>query len=108
MPAPATVRSISSADGRVGVLYIRDGARLIICNAAPGFERPNPWTLNLRAEVCAQVPVGAQRFAVNAREANGDEAARYWPNLTQIWHPNKTFHNNGSRPRPMGASARRC
>ena len=31
------------------VFYLRDGERLILCNVSPGFEQPNPWTLNLRA-----------------------------------------------------------
>ena len=34
----------------IPLLYVRDGDRLIVCNANPGFERPNPWVLNLRAE----------------------------------------------------------
>src|SRR4030095_9183489 len=31
------------------VFYLRDGDSVILCNVNPGFERPNPWTLNMRA-----------------------------------------------------------
>jgi F420H(2)-dependent quinone reductase len=31
------------------VFHLRDGERVVLCNVNPGFERPNPWTLNLRA-----------------------------------------------------------
>ena len=34
----------------VPLLYLRDGDRVVICNVNPGFERPNPWILNLRAQ----------------------------------------------------------
>lgn len=34
----------------VPLLYLRDGNRVVICNVNPGFERPNPWVLNLRAQ----------------------------------------------------------
>jgi deazaflavin-dependent oxidoreductase (nitroreductase family) len=34
------------------LFYLRDGPRLILCNVNPGFERPNPWTLNIRARPC--------------------------------------------------------
>lgn len=33
----------------VPLFYVRDGERYIVCNVNPGFERPNPWTPNIRA-----------------------------------------------------------
>jgi deazaflavin-dependent oxidoreductase (nitroreductase family) len=69
----------------VPMFYVRDGDRLIICNVNPGFEQPNPWTLNLRAHPVVHVHVGAVSGTFSAREATGDEIEQYWPHLVRIW-----------------------
>lgn len=79
----------------VPLLYVREGERLVICNVNPGFERPNPWTLNLRADGHARVQVGAETFAVTAREATDEELDLYWPRLMQVWPAYETFYENG-------------
>ena len=81
----------------VPLFYVRDRQRLVICNVNPGFERPNPWTLNLRAEPRAQVQVGADTFAVTSREATGEELDRYWPSLTRLWPAYQDFYDNGGK-----------
>lgn len=79
----------------VPLLYLRDGDRLVVCNVNPGFERPNPWTLNLRAQARAQVQVGREKFGVTAHEATAGEIERYWPRLTEIWPAYQTFYGQG-------------
>ena len=78
-------------------LYVRDGERLVICNVNPGFERPNPWTLNLRDQPRAEVQIGREIFAVTAREASDDELDRYWPHLKRIWPAYETFYDSGGK-----------
>jgi deazaflavin-dependent oxidoreductase (nitroreductase family) len=68
---------------------------LIICNVNPGFERPNPWTLNLRAHPLARVQVGSVRGIYEAREATAAEVARYWPQLVAIWPAYQAFYERG-------------
>jgi F420H(2)-dependent quinone reductase len=79
----------------VPLFYLRDGDRLVICNVNPGFERPNPWTLNLRARPHAQVQIGRGTISVRARAASEHELARYWPQLTQIWPAYQAFYDQG-------------
>lgn len=67
------------------VFYLRDGGRLVICNVNPGFERTNPWVLNLRANPRATVQVGPDIGIYCAREVSEDEIVRYWPGLVRIW-----------------------
>lgn len=67
------------------VFYLQDGDRVILCNVNPGFERPNPWTLNIRANPVVQVQIGAQTQPYAAREATAAEAAHYWPQLVALW-----------------------
>ena len=79
----------------VPLLYIRDGDRLVICNVNPGFERPNPWILNLRAEPHAQVQIGRGTTSVRARSASAHELNRYWPQLTKMWPAYQGFYDKG-------------
>lgn len=81
----------------VPLLYVRDGDRLVVCNVNPGFEHPNPWTLNLRADAHARVEVGREKFAVKAHEASETELARYWPQLTRVWPAYRDFYDQGGR-----------
>jgi len=81
----------------VPLLYIRDGDHLVICNVNPGFERPNPWILNLRAEPHAQVQIGRDTISVRARMASEQELDRYWPQLTKIWPAYQAFYDKGGQ-----------
>lgn len=80
------------------VFYLRDGELLVICNVNPGFERPNPWTLNLLARPVARVQMGRHVGMYRARTATDDEIARYWPRLVGIWPAYQThFDRSGQR-----------
>jgi len=81
----------------VPLLYLRDDDRLVICNVNPGFERPNPWVVNLRAQPHAQVQIGHGTTSVNARPASEDELDRYWPELTKMWPAYQAFYGNGGK-----------
>lgn len=67
------------------VFYLRDGRHLILCNVNPGFERPNPWTLNIRAQPVVDVQIGGWNGRYHAREATEEETTHYWPQLVQMW-----------------------
>ena len=79
----------------VPLFYLRDGSRYVVCNVNPGFERPNPWTLNLRSRPHAQIEVGGDTIQTVAREATSDEVARYWPALVELWPAYRRFFAQG-------------
>jgi deazaflavin-dependent oxidoreductase (nitroreductase family) len=81
----------------VPVFYLRDGGRLVICNVNPGFERPNPWVLNLRAAPHALVQVGRDTARVRARPASDHELDGYWPQLTKMWPAYQDFYDKGGQ-----------
>jgi F420H(2)-dependent quinone reductase len=81
----------------VPLLYLRDGDRMVICNVNPGFERPNPWILNLQAQPSAQVQIGSNTITVRARAASGSELDRYWPQLAKLWPAYQTFYDRGGK-----------
>lgn len=81
----------------VPLLYLRDGDRVVICNVNPGFERPNPWVLNLRAQPRAQAQIGRDTIPVRARPASGNELDRYWPELAKLWPAYQAFYDRGGQ-----------
>ncbi len=81
----------------VPLLYVRDGDRLVVCNVNPGFERANPWTLNLRADPHARVEVGRETVEMTAHSVSGAELDRYWPRLTAMWPAYQAFYDKGGR-----------
>jgi deazaflavin-dependent oxidoreductase (nitroreductase family) len=74
------------------VFYVRDGARIVICNVQAESERPSPWPFNLRANPVARVQVGAVRGVYRAHEATPEETERYWPRLLRNWPANREFY----------------
>ena len=81
----------------VPLLYLRDDGRFVVCNVNPGFERPNPWTLNLRAHPRAKVQVGRNVFPATAREATDQELERLWPALVELWPAYAVFLAQGGK-----------
>jgi deazaflavin-dependent oxidoreductase (nitroreductase family) len=79
----------------VPVFYLHDNDHYIVCNVNPGFEGPNPWTLNLRAQPRARIQIGGRSRNVRARMASDQELARYWPRLTELWPAYQAFYDNG-------------
>ena len=81
----------------VPLLYLCDDDHLVICNVNPGFERTNPWVLNLRAQPHARVQIGHGVTSMTARPASDDELDRYWPQLTKVWPAYQAFYDNGGK-----------
>jgi deazaflavin-dependent oxidoreductase (nitroreductase family) len=81
----------------VPLFYVRDGERFVVCNVDPGFERTNPWVLNLRAHPRARIQVGRQVLEVVAHAADSGELERCWPRLVRLWPAYLAFAERGGR-----------
>jgi len=93
-----TLGRISGKERTTPVFYLRDGDRLVVCNVNPGFERTNPWVLNLRAHPVARVQIGQDIAEYQAREVNEAEMERYWPQLLVLWPAYRShFERSGQR-----------
>ena len=80
------------------VFYLRDGEKVVLCNVNPGFERPNPWTLNLHANPVVRVQIVRETRTFRARQATEDEIEKYWPRLVEIWPAYQShFEKSGER-----------
>lgn len=67
------------------LVYVRTPDGLVVANARPAGERVNPWVLNLRAAGKGRVEVDGGSAAVAARELEGAELERWWPDLVGVW-----------------------
>ncbi len=91
---------LTGKDRTVPVYYLRDEDRIVICNVNPGFERTNPWVINLRAHPVARLQIGPENAEYRAHEATEAEVSRYWPQLLNIW-PAYGSHFEKSRQRAI-------
>lgn len=79
------------------VFYLRDGESVVICNVNPGFERTNPWVLNLRANPFAQIQIGRVVEMYRAREATLGEVERLWKRFVSIWPAYRQHYERSGR-----------
>jgi deazaflavin-dependent oxidoreductase (nitroreductase family) len=92
-----TVGRRTGLERTVPLLYLHEDGRLVVCNVNPGFERTNPWVLNLRAQPHARVQLRRETFPVEASEATPEELDRYWPHLTKLWPAYQRFFDQGGK-----------
>lgn len=97
---------LTGKDRTTPLYYLRDGDRIIICNVNPGFERTNPWVINLRAHPIAKLQIGSEIAEYHAREATEAESDFYWPRLVDIW-PAYKLHFEKSHQRAIFVLERR-
>jgi F420H(2)-dependent quinone reductase len=60
------------------VVYLADGANLVVIGSNAGHNRTPAWSLNLKANPEAEVEVGRERRPVRARVAEGEERTDLW------------------------------
>ena len=60
------------------VVYLADGANMVVIGSNAGHNRTPAWSLNLKANPEAEVEVGRKRQPVRARVAEGEERAELW------------------------------
>lgn len=84
-------------DRTTPIFYLRDGESVVICNVNPGFERTNPWVINLRANPVAQLQIGQDIGQYRAREATEAEIGHLWPRLIEIWPTYQAHYERSGR-----------
>ena len=83
------------------LLYLADGADLVIVGSAGGREATPAWWLNLRAAPETTVQVGSERRRVRARVATGEERERLWISLVEMFPDYDVYRQRTSREIPV-------
>lgn len=98
------LRTIGRKSGNELVLPLifgRDGDELIVIASKAGYAHNPAWYLNLMASEQADVQVKAERFKVSARVVEGDERARLWKMMVEIYPPYTSYQENTERLIPV-------
>ena len=83
------------------VLYLEDGADLVVVGSRGGSEAMPAWFLNLIANPSTTVQIGSERRGVVARQASAEEKQRLWPGLTQMFPDFDAYQARTSREIPV-------
>ena len=73
----------------------------IIIGSKGGAPEHASWYLNLVANPEVEVQVGADRFAARARIASGDERARLWAQMVDVYPPYAEYQSKTTRKIPV-------
>jgi deazaflavin-dependent oxidoreductase (nitroreductase family) len=83
------------------LLYLADGEDLVIVASKGGSHKHPAWWLNLRERPNTTVQVGSEKRPVTAQLAHGEERARLWPRLVELYAPYADYQTRTSREIPV-------
>lgn len=89
------------------LIYGVDGENFIIVGSKGGADTQPGWYFNLVADPNARVQVGKDTFEVRARVLEGDERARIWTQMVDLFPPYTSYQAKTSREIPLFALERR-
>lgn len=83
------------------LLYLRDGADLVVVASSGGMKHDPQWYRNLVATPDATVQVGREVASVHARVASPEEKARLWPLLVEMYDGYASYDEWAEREIPV-------
>lgn len=103
-----TTRGRKSGESRTTPLIHRtDGDRWVIVASKGGAPEHPAWYENLLAEPDAEIEVKDERIPVRASTASGDERARLWSLMTEVWPAYDEYQTRTDREIPVVVLTRR-
>jgi deazaflavin-dependent oxidoreductase (nitroreductase family) len=89
------------------LIHRTDGERWVIV-ASKGGAPENPlWFENLMADPAAEIEVKAETIPVHATTAEGEERARLWSLMTEVWPAYDEYQSRTARDIPVVVLSRR-
>lgn len=83
------------------LLYLVDGADLVVVASQGGLPKDPQWFRNLVASPDTQVQIGAELRRVRARTAGPDERSALWPRLVELYADFATYQSWTDREIPV-------
>ncbi len=103
-----TTRGRKSGESRTTpLIFCSDGERLVVVASKGGAPRNPNWFENLVAEPEALVQVQADEVPVSAAPAEGEERARLWSLMTEVWPAYDDYQRKTEREIPVVVLERR-
>ena len=107
VPGSAPVLLLDHVGARSGtkrtspLVYVADGADLVIVASKGGYAKHPAWLHNLRANPDTTVQVGSEKRAVRAREASAPERERLWPLAVKTYSGYTGYQQRTDREIPL-------
>jgi deazaflavin-dependent oxidoreductase (nitroreductase family) len=97
-----TTTGRKSGERRVQPLIYReiDGKPVIVASKGGAPDHP-AWYLNLRDEPGVEVQIKGDVFPARARDAEGDERARLWDRMVEVWPDYSSYQARTDREIPV-------
>jgi deazaflavin-dependent oxidoreductase (nitroreductase family) len=83
------------------LLYVEDGADLVVVASKGGFPKHPAWFHNLSANPDTSVQVGSERRAVHARVATAEERPRLWEKAVRAYGGYEDYRARTGREIPL-------
>jgi len=82
-------------------LYLRDGDRVVLPASFFGRGEHPMWYRNLKQDAKVHVQIGREHLDLVARDATERERKSYWPKLTRIYPPYRSYREATDRVIPL-------
>ena len=103
-----TTQGRKSGEPRTTPLIHRvDGDRWVVVASKGGAPENPSWFENLRANPDAEIQVGSEQVPVRATTAEGEERARLWSLMTDVWPAYDDYQARTDREIPVVLLSRR-
>jgi len=86
---------------RSALIYGRAGDAYVVVASKGGAPQDPAWYTNLVAEPSVHVQVKGEKFMARARVAAGDERARLWDAMAEIWPDYNDYQTKTEREIPV-------
>ncbi|HUN25147.1 MAG TPA: nitroreductase family deazaflavin-dependent oxidoreductase [Steroidobacteraceae bacterium] len=83
------------------LIFGRAGDAYVVIASKGGAPNHPAWYLNLEARPDVEVQVKADKFKARARTAQGEERARLWRKLVEIYRPYEQYQTKTARQIPV-------
>jgi deazaflavin-dependent oxidoreductase (nitroreductase family) len=83
------------------LIYVQDGDDYVVIASKGGADTHPAWYLNLDADPDVQLQVGDRVMDATARTASGDEAARLWKRMAEVWPDYDDYATKTDRQIPV-------
>lgn len=83
------------------LLYVRDGANMVVCASNNGQPQYPGWYWNLKANPKARIQAGRRSYTVIAEVVSGAEYERLWQKLLTLYPPYAGYRARATRELPI-------
>jgi deazaflavin-dependent oxidoreductase (nitroreductase family) len=102
-----TTGRVSGEDRTTPLIHRTDDGGWVVVASKGGAPDHPAWYKNLEADPDAEIQVKAELIPVRARTAGGDERARLWGLMTEVWPAYDEYQQRTEREIPVVVFERR-